>query len=216
MKTLLKKLGIKTKNVNLYITAFTHTSYANENNTESYERLEFLGDTLVDAIVSDYLYNKNLSEGEMTKIRASYVCENALSQYAKDLEFDKYIKVGNGEKSIKTSIQADVFEALIGAIYLDLGFNKTKRIVLNIITPYIENPNIMFFNDYKTKLQEVVQDLQKDLVYELTEESGPAHNKSFTYIVKIDDIVYGKGSGHTKKEAEQEAAKSALDKLITK
>ena len=216
MKELFDKLNINQKDISLYETAFTHTSYANENNTLSYEKLEFLGDRVVDVIVSEYLYKKDLEEGEMTRIKASYVCENALSSYAKDLEFNKYIKLGHGEektKSIKASILADVFEAFIAAIYLDLGFEKAKEVALSIIVPYIEN-NVMLFSDYKSKLQEAVQDLQKDLEYELIEESGPAHNKHFKYIVKIDDVIYGEGSGHTKKEAEQEAAKSALEKMI--
>lgn len=216
MKTLFKSLNIKPKNISLYETAFTHTSYANENNCNSYEKLEFLGDTLVDVIISEYLYKQNLEEGQMTKIRASYVCENALSSYAKDLEFNKYIKLGHGEekeKRVKVSILADVFESFIAALYLDLGFEKAKKVTLNIIVPYIDS-GVMLFSDYKSKLQEAVQDLQKDLTYELIEEKGPAHNKIFKYVVKIDNIIYGEGIGHTKKEAEQEAAKSALDKLI--
>ena len=107
-----------------------------------------------------------------------------------------------------------IFEAFIAAIYLDLGYEKAKEVALEIIVPYIEDKSILFFSDYKSELQEAVQDIQKSLSYELIEEEGPAHNKRFKMAVKIDNIVYGEGEGHTKKEAEQEAAKSALMKLV--
>lgn len=221
MKKLLDKLNIKYNDITLYEQAFRHTSYAYENNVSSYERLEFLGDAIVDLAVSDYLYNSNLyEEGEMTKIRASYVCENALYEYANDLEFSKYIKVGKGEAKsggkYKKAIMADVFEALMGAIYLDLGYEKVKEVALNIIVPYIEDKKIILFNDYKSVLQEDVQTTQKSLYYELLEESGPSHDRTFKVAVKIDDITYGIGIGPSKKEAEQEAAKEALKKLAIK
>ena len=154
----------------------------------------------------------------MTKERASYVCENALYEYASDLNFSDYIKVGNGEAqsggSYKKAILADVFEAFMAAIYLDQGFEKVRDVALKIIVPYIENPNKLFFSDYKSKLQEVVQDIQKSLEYNLVSESGPAHDRKFEMSVVIDDIVYGVGVGHSKKEAEQEAAREALTKLV--
>ena len=220
MEKLFKVLGIKPKNKDNYKKAFIHTSYAYENNLPySYERLEFLGDAIVDLAISDYLYtNKNYTEGEMTKIRASYVCENALFEYANDLGFSNYLKLGNGELLSgglhKKAILADTFEAFIAAIYLDLGFQKAKEVALKVIVPYIENKNIHFFSDYKSELQETVQDVQKNLKYELVKEEGPAHDRSFVINVKIDDIVYGTGVGHSKKEAEQEAAKSALKKYV--
>lgn len=222
MEKLLKKLGIKPNNKEIYEMAFIHTSYSYEHNLNySYEKLEFLGDAIVDLVVSDYLYkNKNLSEGDMTKIRASYVCENALFEYANDLGFSNYLKLGHGEEnsggSHKKAILADTFEALMGAIYIDQGFEKVKEVSLNIIVPYIENKNILLFNDYKSKLQEVVQDVQKKLVYNLISEEGPAHQRVFKVNVSIDDIIYGEGIGHSKKEAEQEAAKSALKKFANK
>lgn len=220
MKELFKSLDIEPKNIQIYKQAFIHTSYAHENNLSySYETLEFLGDAIVDLVVSDYLYkNCNFDEGAMTKIRASYVCENALYEYANDLNFSKYVMLGNGEDksggSHKKAILADVFEAFIAALYLDLGFDKAREVALKIIVPYIENKDIMLFSDYKSELQEVVQDIQKSLRYELVNESGPAHDRCFKMSVMIDDIVYGEGVGHTKKEAEQEAAKAALKKLI--
>ena len=219
MEELFKKLEIKPKDKEIYERAFVHTSYSYEHSLPySYEKLEFLGDAIVDLVVSDYLYkNKDLSEGEMTKIRASYVCENALFEYANDLGFSKYLKLGNGEVnsggSHKKAILADTFEALMGAIYLDQGFEKVKEVALKIIVPYIENKNVLLFNDYKSELQELVQDIQKSLVYNLISEEGPAHQRLFKVNVSIDDIVYGEGEGHSKKEAEQEAAKSALKKL---
>lgn len=222
MKELFDLLKIKPNDNKYYITAFQHSSYVNENHLKSdYERLEFLGDAVLELVISDYLFkNLEIKEGDMTKLRASYVCENALYEYSKDLDLSKYIKVGHGEEidggRYKKVILADIFEALMGAIYLDLGFDEVKRVVLSIIVPYIENPKITFFSDYKSALQEFVQTEQRSLIYEVVGEEGPAHNKTFTVIVKVDDIVYGKGMAASKKEAEQEAAKDALTKLALK
>lgn len=219
MDELFEKLGIKPKDLRLYNTAFLHSSYANEHRAKAdYERLEFLGDSVVDLVIADYLYScENEDEGEMTKVRASYVCENALYEYATNLGLNRYIKVGHGEEKeggkYKKAIVADIFEALMGAIYLDLGYATARRTVLNIIVPYIEDPNVTFFSDYKSSLQECVQTTQQSLIYDLVSEDGPAHDRTFTVEVRIDDIVYGTGVGSTKKEAEQEAAKVALNKL---
>ena len=219
MEELFSKLNIKPKDIKLYNTAFSHSSYANEHKAKGdYEKLEFLGDSVVDLVIADYLYSHNSeSEGEMTKIRASYVCENALYEYSIDLGLNKYIKVGHGEEKeggkYKKAIVADIFEALMGAIYLDLGYATARKTVLNIIVPYIEDPQITFFSDYKSSLQEYVQTEQKSVFYELIEESGPAHDRTFKVVAKIEDIVYGVGVGGSKKEAEQEAAKEALKKL---
>ena len=220
MEELFKKINIKPKDINLYKTAFSHSSYANEHKAKNdYERLEFLGDAVLDLVVADYLYsNHKDSEGEMTKVRASYVCENANYCYAKGLNLDDYILVGNGEgkEGLKKAIVADIFEALMGAIYIDLGYATVRRVILNVILPYINNPDITFFSDYKSSLQEMVQTEQKSLEYNLVKEEGPAHNKTFTTEVIIDGIVYGRGIGSSKKEAEQEAAKQAIDKLAIK
>ena len=222
MDELFKKLSIKPKDRELYKTAFSHSSYVNEHNVKSnYERLEFLGDAVLDLVLADYLYTHHKeSEGEMTKVRATYVCENANYSYATDLGLPKYILVGHGElkdgTSPKKAIVADIFEALMGAIYLDLGYATVRNVILKIVVPYMENPNITFFSDYKSSLQEFVQTEQKSLEYVITNEEGPAHNKTFTVDVMIDDIVYGTGVGSSKKEAEQEAAKYALDKLAIK
>ncbi len=219
MEELFRKLDIKPKDMKLYTTAFSHSSYANEHKAKGdYEKLEFLGDSVVDLAIADYLYSHDgENEGEMTKIRASYVCENALYEYSTNLGLNKYIKVGHGEEKeggkYKKAIVADIFEALMGAIYLDLGYATARKIVLNIIVPYIEDPKITFFSDYKSSLQEYVQTEQKSVYYELIEESGPAHDRTFKVEAKIENIVYGVGAGSSKKEAEQEAAKEALEKL---
>ena len=219
MEKLFEQLNISPKNKNLYVTAFSHSSYANEHKAKNdYERLEFLGDAVLDLVIADYLYSNQMEkEGEMTKIRASYVCENALYEYSLNLGLNKYIRVGHGEEKeggkFKKAIVADIFEALIGAIYLDLGYATARKTVLNIIVPYIENPDITFFSDYKSALQEYVQTEQKSLSYRLVKEEGPAHERVFTVEVEVDNIIYGLGVGQSKKEAEQEAAKEALKKL---
>ena len=219
MEKLFEKLNISPKNKKLYVTAFSHSSYANEHKAKNdYERLEFLGDAVLDLVVADYLYsNQKEKEGEMTKIRASYVCENALFEYSMNLGLNEYIKVGHGEEKeggkFKKAIVADIFEALIGAIYLDLGYATARKTVLQIIVPYIENSDITFFSDYKSALQEYVQTVQKSLTYNLIKEEGPAHERVFTVEVEVDGITYGVGVGQSKKEAEQEAAKEALKKL---
>ena len=221
MDELFDKLNIKPKNIKYYETAFKHSSYVNENHQRNdYERLEFLGDAVLELCMSDYLYNNlNVKEGDMTKLRASYVCENALYEYSKDLDLSKYIKVGHGEENdggrFKKVIMADIFESLMGAIYLDLGFEEVKRVLLSIVVPYFENPNINFFSDYKSALQEYVQADQKSLEYELVKDEGPSHNKIFGEVVKVDGIILGEGEAGSKKEAEQEAAKDALNKLAT-
>ncbi len=218
MKELFQKLKIKPKNMELYETAFSHSSYANEHKKKKdYERLEFLGDAVLDLVVGEYLYHQNTEdEGKLTKIRASYVCENALFVYASDLGLQKYIRVGHGEENhggkYKKAIVADIFEALTGAIYLDLGFATARKFLLSTIVPYIKDEKICFFLDYKSALQEAVQTKSKSLEYQVIQEEGPSHNKTFTVEVEVDGIVLGTGTGSSKKEAEQEAAKSALSK----
>ncbi len=219
MKELFDILNIVPNNENIYKTALSHSSYVNEKHLKAdYERLEFLGDAVLELISSDYLYNNlDVKEGDMTKLRASYVCGSACYKYALDMGISKFVMVGHGEEEdggrFKEAILSDIFEALIGALYLDQGFVKTKEIVLDIIVPYIENPDISFFSDYKSKLQEYTQTDKRTLKYTLLEESGPAHDKTFKTSVVIDDITYGIGIGKSKKDAEQNAAKDALEKL---
>lgn len=222
MEELFKRLNIEPKDMSLYKNAFSHSSYVNEHKAKNdYERLEFLGDAVLDLVVADYLYTHyKETEGEMTKVRASYVCENANYCYATGLGLSKYILVGHGEQkeggNFKKAIVADIFEALMGAIYIDLGFSTVRNVILKVVVPYIEDPNVTFFSDYKSSLQEYVQTEQKSLEYKLVNEEGPAHDKRFTVDVVIDNIVYGTGIGTSKKEAEQEAAKVALNKLAVK
>lgn len=222
MEELFAKLNIKPKDKELYKTAFSHSSYVNEHKVKSdYERLEFLGDAVLDLALADYLYTHHKeSEGEMTKVRANYVCENANYNYASSLGLEKYILVGHGEvkdgEPVKKAIVADIFEALMGAIYIDLGYATARKVILDIVVPFLENPDISFFSDYKSILQEFVQTEQKSLDYQTIKEEGPAHNKTFTVQVSIDDIIFGTGVGSSKKEAEQEAAKYALEKLAIK
>jgi len=209
----LEKYGIKINNIMLLETALTHSSYSNEHGTINYERLEFLGDAVLQNIISEYFYlNTDLNEGDMSKIRASYVCEQALSEYSKKVGINKFIRVGHGqEKNLNDTIIADCFESVLGAIYLDQGFDVAKKYVYEIVLPYIES-EYLFFGDYKSLLQELVQTDKKSLEYVLINESGPAHDKRFMVEVRIDNIVYGVGSGRSKKEAEQNAAFDAYKK----
>lgn len=206
------KLDINPTNMNLYTTAVTHSSFTNENPSyPDYERLEFLGDAVLEIIISEYLYKeKKLEEGLMTRMRASYVCEEACATYAKEIGLDADIRVGSGE-TLNQTITADVFEAFVAALYLDQGFEFTKDFVLDIITKYIED-GVDFLHDYKSALQELVQTEKRSLIYEIINEEGPSHNKTFTSVVKIDDIIMGKGTGNSKKASEQEAARDALSK----
>lgn len=205
---------IKDINKELLREALTHTSYSNEHkNEKNYERLEFLGDAVLELVTSEYFYsNTDYKEGEMTKKRASFVCEQALSYYAKELGIDRHIRVGHGQEgNINDTIIADVFEAVLGAIYLTFGIDNAREYVYEIIVPYIEK-DFVFFGDYKTMLQEYVQTDKKSLEYVLVNEYGEAHNKTFEVEVKIDNIIYGRGIGKSKKEAEQKAAFDAYKK----
>jgi ribonuclease III, bacterial len=216
---ILEELNIKIKNQKLFDIAFTHTSYANESGEESYERLEYLGDAVLELVMSNYLYlNTKLTEGEMTKTRAHYVCENALYEYSIKLGLNEYLKLGKGESEhggkYRKAIVADIFEAFMGALYLDSGIESVTKFMERYIFPLIENNEIVFFSDYKSALQELVQTDKRSLEYIIINDEGPAHNKTFTVEVRIDDIIYGKGIAHSKKEAEQEAAKDALTKSV--
>ncbi len=213
MKDKLKSYGIEIKNEELLKTALTHSSYSNEHNGENYERLEFLGDAVLELVTSEYLFlNTTYKEGDMSKIRASYVCEEALDAYAKDIELDQYILVGHGqEKDINGTIVADVFESILAVIYIECGLLVVKKFILDLIVPYIEK-KIQFKYDYKSLLQEMVQTDKKSLEYVLVDETGPAHKKTFTVEIRIDGMIYGKGVGSSKKEAEQRAAKDAYQK----
>ena len=217
---LTQEFGIVFGNTTLLETAFTHTSYANEHrllNISHNERLEFLGDAVLQLVSSEYFYlHTSYNEGEMSKIRASYVCEEALATYAEDIDLKKYILVGHGqEKDVNDTIVADVFESVLAVIYLEQGLEVAKNYTLNLIKPYIEK-KVRFNYDYKSLLQEMVQTDKKSLEYLVTKEEGPAHNRTFTIEVQINGMIYGRGVGHSKKEAEQKAAKDAYQKSCKK
>lgn len=209
----LKERGIIIKNQELLNTALTHSSYANEHNCDNYERLEFLGDAVLELATSEYFYLKqNKSEGDMSKVRASYVCENALFEYSRDIGLIKYVRTGNGVSNETVSIVADCFESVLAVIYLEHGFSIAKKYVLDIIVPYIESGRV-FIHDNKSYLQEMVQMEKKSLEYVIVSETGPAHDKHYIVDVIVDGIRFGTGSGKSKKEAEQMAAYDAIKKI---
>ncbi len=214
-----KKIDYTFKNKKLIKTALTHSSFANESGGkfESYERFEFLGDSVLGIITSDYIFKTFpcLPEGELTKLRAFLVCEKQLFAFSKEIGLSKYIKLSRGERHCmgqnRPSILADVFEAICAAIYLDSGIESARKFVLKFIVPAIKNPKIKDAQDYKTDLQEIVQKNPGETIeYALIKETGPDHNKRFTVEVKINNNSLGKGVGKSKKEAEQHAAKEAL------
>ncbi|MDY0295518.1 MAG: ribonuclease III [Acholeplasmataceae bacterium] len=215
MKQLLEKLNLPYKDESLYDLALTHASYANENQTEKNEKLEFLGDSVIGILMSDYLYQEDLAdEGQMTKRRAQAVCEEALVKYASLINLKDYIKLGRGEvvKGANDAMIADAFEALFGAVYLDLGFKYAHKLFYKLIVP---NLNMVWnIKDYKSTLQEYIQAGDKrSISYHIIKETGPSHHKEFEAAVKLDNVItLGIGSGKTKKEAEQNAAKDALKK----
>ena len=214
------KIGYTFKNRHLLEQALTHSSYANEKHMKKHsdnERLEFLGDAVLEIVSSEFLFINypQKPEGELTKLRASIVCEPTLALCTKPLDLGKYLRLGRGEDHTggrkRKSILSDALEAVIGAIYLDGGFTNAKEFVLRFIMTDIENKQL--FYDSKTILQEVVQGEHENLTYELISESGPDHNKSFTVEARVGSRVLGEGTGRTKKAAEQEAAYKALLKL---
>lgn len=212
----LKDLGIEIKNKDLLRIALTHSSYSNEYGGENYERLEFLGDSVLQLIMSEYFYKyTNLSEGDMSKTRASYVCEAALFEYSKKINLIPAIKVGNGlDHSNNETIIADIFEAVLAVIYLDKGYSVARDYIYKIVIPYIEKKQV-FLSDYKSHLQEMVQTERKSLEYVIINETGPAHDKRFTVNVLVDGIIFGTGTGKSKKEAEQASAKDAIKKAAS-
>lgn len=219
-KGIADKIGIKYKNIDYYYEAFVHPSFANEHRLNyHYERLEFLGDAILDFLVGEYIYmTQQIKEGEMTKLRAKYVCENANAGYTLEYNLNECLMVGKGAKSQgedkKYSVLGNLFESFLGALYLDLGMDVVRKVLEKIVFPKIEFQTVDFFEDYKTKLQECIQaESRKSVEYRVIRESGPAHNKEFEVIVSHEDTKLGRGVGRSKKIAEQNAAKDALDKL---
>lgn len=218
MTELEEKISYTFKNKNLLRLALSHSSYSNEkkmNRLANNERLEFLGDAVLEVISSEFIFlnYKNMNEGEMTKFRASLVCEPSLAICAREIELGKYLLLGKGEVNTggreRDSILSDALESVIGAIYLDGGFTNAKEFVHQFVLSDIENKQL--FYDSKTILQEVVQSKYKEpLHYELLNEEGPDHDKTFTAAVLIGDMQVGMGKGRTKKAAEHEAAYQAI------
>ena len=212
-------IGYTFKNKELIEQALSHSSYANEKKRAggSNERLEFLGDSVLSIVVSDYLYkNINVPEGELTKMRASLVCEKSLFVFAQQIQLGEFLHLGKGEENTggreRPSILADAFEAVIAAIYLDGGMDEARRFILSFVEPEIKNPRPRAFKDYKTTLQEIIQkNPEEHLSYVLTGEEGPDHDKHFYVEVHLNNNIIGRGGGRSKKEAEQQAAREALE-----
>lgn len=210
-------IGYSFNNENLIKTALTHSSYANERGLgECNERLEFLGDSVLGVVTADYFYHNlnHLPEGEMTKKRAACACEKSLYKFAKEISLGEFIFLGKGEENMggrdRTSILADAFEAVIAAIYLDGGIENARKFVLRFVTK-AANENISL-KDHKTELQEIIQkNPDEHLSYVLVGESGPDHDKRFEVEVMLNSNVIGCGTGRSKKLAEQEAARQALE-----
>lgn len=219
------KLNVEFKDIKLLDMALTHTSYAHEAKTKPKpihnERLEFLGDSVLGMAVCSYIYAKfpKMPEGDMTKLKAKVVCETALAEYARKFDVGKYLLLGKGEDvsggRMRNSILADTMEAIIGAYYLDQGWSKADKLILFLTKKEINSSLIKEdVYDYKTALQEIVQRDNTSVVsYKLLAESGPAHNKFFKMAVLIDNKIIANGDGHSKKEAEQIAAKKAMKSI---
>lgn len=222
-KQLEEKLSISFQNKKLLRQAFTHSSYVNEHrNKQLYnnERLEFLGDAVLELGVSRYLYKKypKMTEGEMTKKRAIIVCEESLYHFSQVLNFGKYVLLGKGEEQTggrkRQALLADVFEAFLGALYLDQGIDVVFHFLDEHIFPNLIDGVFSHAMDYKSELQEYVQrDKRAKLYYEIVEERGPSHSKEFVAEVSVNDHIVKRGIGRTKKEAEQRAAKLMLSEL---
>lgn len=218
LSALENKIGHEFKKQSLLRQAVTHRSYANENRNSGpfNERLEFLGDAVLSLISADFLYNKfpSMAEGDLTKLRSSLVCTASLSEYARRLSLGDFLMLGKGELATggkeRDSNLENAFEAVIAAVYLDGGLEEARKFVLRFLDDSVETHHISF-KDYKTKLQEIVQESHEEtLNYVVTNVSGPDHNKRYEIEVHLNSNVIGKGTGRSKKQAEQEAAKQAL------
>jgi len=220
MQELEQMLGYSFTNKSLLKEALTHSSYANEvhKKEKSYERLEFLGDSILGFIIAEHLFkhNKGMEEGELTKFRSSLVCEKSLSAYARKLKLNENVVLGKGEHQLKgydrPSILCDVFEAVLAAIYIDGGMEQAKDFIKRVMGEDLAAKKPKAFKDYKTILQEVVQrNPEEKIEYILISESGPDHNKHFVSEVHLNSNVISRGGGGSKKEAEQQAARKALE-----
>ncbi len=220
MKELQETLSYTFRQPELLAMALRHSSYANENKTTSYQRLEFLGDSILGMCVAEYLYKKypQLPEGELTRKRASLVCEEALFRVSEQLHLAEKIVLGRGAQNsgVKPSVQADVVEAILAAIYLDSGFPAAKEMIHNFILCN-EEKQYSSIADYKSALQELVQkNGTQTITYEILRATGPEHKKFFLVEVVVNGVAMGQGEGYTKKEGEQQAAKLAYEAIVKK
>lgn len=223
-KILKEKFDISFKNEALLMEAMTHSSYANEHKEMKgiyNERIEFLGDAVLELTISDWLFRQfpHFQEGQLTKLRAQIVCEDSLSLLAKECSLNEYLQLGKGETLSggreKPAILCDVFEAFIGALYLDKGVNEVQRFLNLVVIPKIKNGRYELITDFKTELQEYLQQNGPiHIRYELVKEEGPSHDKIFTVQLIVDGKKYKTASGKTKKSAEQMAAKLTMEELI--
>ena len=214
-----EKIEYKFKNIDLLKNALTHTSYANENRINSNEKLEFLGDAILEFTVSEYLFKnyKHLNEGEMTKVRATVVCEESLHKVALKYKFNNMLYLGRSERlsggAQKTAILADSVEAVIAALFIDTGIDEAKKFIIDNLKDEIEQASKnVGKKDYKTVLQEKLQKHGSvKIEYNILKEEGPDHDKTFVAEVRCDGVFLAEGSGNTKKQAEMEAARKALE-----
>ena len=219
---LLERFGLVFTDISLLETAFTHTSYANEHRLlkiSHNERLEFLGDAVLQLIISEYLYAKypKKPEGDLTKLRSTIVREESLAGFTRDCQFEKFIKLGKGEEKSggrdRETILGDLFEAFLGALLLDKGIEAVRDFLYQTMFPKVEAGDFEQVTDYKTKLQELLQaNGDVEILYQVVSETGPAHAKNFEISVSVDGRLVGRGQGRSKKLAEQEAAKNAFEK----
>ncbi|WP_416150984.1 ribonuclease III [Salipaludibacillus sp. HK11] len=225
-RNFLKTMHVEYENEDLFIQAFTHSSYVNEHRIRPHddnERLEFLGDAVLELAISQYLFKlfDHMSEGEMTKLRAAIVCEPSLAKNADELHFGDYVLLGKGEEMTggrrRPALLADVFEAFIGALYLDRGMDAVYQFLKDYVYPKIHNGAFSHMMDFKSQLQELIQrENQGQIQYKIIQEKGPAHAREFVSEVSLDKDQLGVGTGKSKKEAEQMAAQKALEKLNSK
>lgn len=224
LSSFFKKFNIKTKNIELYELAFTHASFNSDAKTthHDYERLEFLGDSVLDFVIATklYLIHPELREGDLTKAKALLVQSKSLASLARKEDFVKFIRIGHSlsikEVEENNSILEDIFEAVIGAIYLDKGIDFVTKFIFRIFKDELYNIDMEELKDYKSMLQEAMQaEYRESVQYRVVDEKGPPHFKTFYVEVSFNDIILGRGSGKSKKEAEQNAAKDALAKKAT-
>lgn len=220
LKEILKKYDINVRSYNNFLLAMTHSSYANEHQLKHNERIEFLGDSILGMLVAEYIYTnfENMPEGNMSKLRATYVCEDANAKYAKEIGIDQLLLLGRGEEQTggrtRPAILSDAFESFLGAIYLEGGIEEVRKLLKVVVFPHVLAINEVQFVDYKSRLQEYIQaETRSALEYRLDNVQGPPHMRVFTMSVYLENIKLGTGVGKTKKDATQEAAKSALQKM---